>query len=73
MTSEGQVAVVARAIRATLEGDSSVVWFEGGYADYEADYHRRRGTDAAGTSTMCCASAFSAMGKSAARKSRAVA
>jgi energy-dependent translational throttle protein EttA len=29
-----------------FEGDSSVVWFEGGYDDYEADYHRRRGVDA---------------------------
>ncbi len=29
-----------------FEGDSSVVWFEGGYDDYEADYHRRRGIEA---------------------------
>ena len=29
-----------------FEGDSEVVWFEGNYADYEADRHRRRGTDA---------------------------
>jgi len=29
-----------------FEGDSSAVWFEGGYDDYEADYHRRRGIDA---------------------------
>jgi ATP-binding cassette ChvD family protein len=29
-----------------IEGDSQVVWFEGNYADYEADRHRRLGTDA---------------------------
>ena len=29
-----------------FEGDSHVVWFEGNYADYEADKHRRLGTDA---------------------------
>lgn len=29
-----------------FEGDSKVIWFEGNYADYEADYHRRLGTDA---------------------------
>ncbi len=29
-----------------FEGDSTVVWFEGNYADYEADRHRRLGTDA---------------------------
>ena len=29
-----------------FEGDSSVVWFEGGYDDYEADYRRRRGIEA---------------------------
>jgi ATP-binding cassette ChvD family protein len=29
-----------------FEGDSHVEWFEGNYADYEADLHRRRGTDA---------------------------
>ena len=29
-----------------FEGDSRVVWFEGNYADYEADRHRRLGTDA---------------------------
>jgi sulfate-transporting ATPase len=29
-----------------FEGDSHVVWFEGNYADYEADRHRRLGTDA---------------------------
>jgi len=29
-----------------FEGDSRVVWFEGNYADYEADKHRRLGTDA---------------------------
>ena len=29
-----------------LEGDSNVVWLEGNYADYEADRHRRLGTDA---------------------------
>ena len=29
-----------------FEGDSQVIWFEGNYADYEADKHRRLGTDA---------------------------
>ncbi|MDD3447884.1 MAG: energy-dependent translational throttle protein EttA [Gammaproteobacteria bacterium] len=29
-----------------FEGDSRAVWFEGNYADYEADRHRRLGTDA---------------------------
>lgn len=29
-----------------FEGDSKVVWFEGNYADYEADRHKRLGTDA---------------------------
>jgi energy-dependent translational throttle protein EttA len=29
-----------------FEGDSEAVWFEGNYADYEADKHRRLGTDA---------------------------
>ena len=29
-----------------FEGDGNVVWFEGNYADYEADRHRRLGTDA---------------------------
>src|SRR5881394_363798 len=29
-----------------FEGDSEVVWFEGNYQDYEADRHRRMGTDA---------------------------
>ncbi len=29
-----------------FEGDSTVVWFEGNYADYEADRRRRLGTDA---------------------------
>ena len=29
-----------------FEGDSKVVWFEGNYADYEGDKHRRLGTDA---------------------------
>ena len=29
-----------------FEGNSEVYWFEGGYSDYEADYHRRRGADA---------------------------
>ncbi|MGH7031666.1 MAG: ATP-binding cassette domain-containing protein, partial [Stellaceae bacterium] len=29
-----------------FEGDSQVVWFEGNYADYEADRRRRRGSDA---------------------------
>ena len=29
-----------------FEGDSQVTWFEGNYADYEADRHRRLGADA---------------------------
>ena len=29
-----------------FEGDIQVVWFEGNYADYEADRHHRLGTDA---------------------------
>ena len=29
-----------------FEGDSQVVWFEGNYEDYEADYKRRMGADA---------------------------
>lgn len=29
-----------------FEGDSQVVWFEGNYADYEVDRHRRLGNDA---------------------------
>jgi ATP-binding cassette ChvD family protein len=29
-----------------FEGDSNVVWFEGNYQDYEADRHRRLGTEA---------------------------
>ncbi|MFO1069270.1 MAG: energy-dependent translational throttle protein EttA [Geminicoccaceae bacterium] len=29
-----------------FEGDSQVVWFEGNFEDYEADRHRRLGTDA---------------------------
>ena len=29
-----------------FEGESNVVWFEGNYGDYEADKHRRLGTDA---------------------------
>ena len=29
-----------------FEGDSNLVWFEGNYEDYEADRHRRLGTDA---------------------------
>lgn len=29
-----------------FEGNSEVVWFEGNYADYEADLHRRLGKDA---------------------------
>ncbi|MGH8553493.1 MAG: ATP-binding cassette domain-containing protein, partial [Methylococcales bacterium] len=29
-----------------FEGDSKVVWFEGNYADYEADRHRRLGDEA---------------------------
>ncbi len=30
----------------SFEGDSRVVWFEGNYQDYEADKHKRLGTDA---------------------------
>lgn len=29
-----------------FEGNSEVIWFEGNYADYEADRHKRLGTDA---------------------------
>ncbi len=29
-----------------FEGDSQVVWFEGNYSDYEADYKKRKGTAA---------------------------
>ena len=29
-----------------FEGDSEVVWFEGNYQEYEADRHRRLGTEA---------------------------
>ncbi|HEC14709.1 MAG TPA: ATP-binding cassette domain-containing protein, partial [Rhodospirillales bacterium] len=29
-----------------FEGDSQVVWFEGNYQDYEADRHRRLGSEA---------------------------
>jgi ATPase subunit of ABC transporter with duplicated ATPase domains len=29
-----------------FEGDSRVTWFEGNYADYEADRHRRLGDEA---------------------------
>ncbi len=29
-----------------FEGDSRVVWFEGGYSDYEADRRRRLGNEA---------------------------
>ena len=29
-----------------FEGDSQVVWFEGNYQDYSADFHRRKGTSA---------------------------
>jgi sulfate-transporting ATPase len=29
-----------------FEGDSEVMWYEGNYADYSADYHRRKGTSA---------------------------
>jgi hypothetical protein len=29
-----------------FEGDSQVEWFEGNYQDYEADRHRRLGTQA---------------------------
>ena len=29
-----------------FEGDSKAVWFEGNFADYEVDRHRRLGTDA---------------------------
>jgi ATP-binding cassette ChvD family protein len=29
-----------------FEGNSEVIWFEGNYAEYTEDFHRRRGTDA---------------------------
>ncbi|NLB62730.1 MAG: energy-dependent translational throttle protein EttA [Fibrobacter sp.] len=29
-----------------FEGDSSAVWFEGNWSEYEADYHKRMGRDA---------------------------
>jgi sulfate-transporting ATPase len=29
-----------------FEGESQVVWFEGNYQDYSADFHRRKGTSA---------------------------
>src|SRR3954466_4765049 len=29
-----------------FEGHSEVVWYEGNYADYSADYHKRKGTSA---------------------------
>ncbi|HET6370513.1 MAG TPA: energy-dependent translational throttle protein EttA, partial [Nitrospiria bacterium] len=29
-----------------FEGESSVVWFEGNYQEYEADRHKRLGADA---------------------------
>jgi ATP-binding cassette ChvD family protein len=29
-----------------FEGNSEVVWFEGGYSDYEQDYKKRKGADA---------------------------
>ena len=29
-----------------FEGDSKVVWFEGNWTEYEANYHKRMGTDA---------------------------
>ena len=29
-----------------FEGDSKVVWFEGNWSEYEANYHKRMGTDA---------------------------
>ena len=29
-----------------FEGDSQVTWFEGNYADYEEDRHRRLGAEA---------------------------
>jgi len=29
-----------------FEGDSQVMWFEGNYQDYSADFHRRKGTSA---------------------------
>lgn len=35
-----------RATWLAFEGDSKVVWFEGNYADYEADRHRRLGDEA---------------------------
>jgi ATPase subunit of ABC transporter with duplicated ATPase domains len=34
------------AMHLAFEGDSQVVWFAGNYQDYNADFHRRRGTDA---------------------------
>ncbi len=30
----------------SFEGNSEAVWFEGNYAEYTEDFHRRRGTDA---------------------------
>jgi len=29
-----------------FEGNSEIVWFEGNFREYDADYHRRKGTDA---------------------------
>jgi len=29
-----------------FEGHSEIVWFEGNFREYDADYHRRKGTDA---------------------------
>ena len=29
-----------------FEGDSKVVWFEGNWTEYEADYHKRNGVSA---------------------------
>ena len=38
------IGLIIRVV--AFEGDSKVTWFEGNYADYEADKHRRLGTDA---------------------------
>jgi ATP-binding cassette ChvD family protein len=37
-----------------FEGDSQVVWFEGNYEDYEADRHRRLGSDADNPQRLKC-------------------
>jgi len=36
-----------------FEGDSQVVWFEGNYADYEADRRRRLGAEADQPHRIC--------------------